>query len=331
MWWIAQSFAEINVQTTIPEHHIMGEPVVVDILLLNTGETPISIPDLKTNRWLVEFEVEHKQNMQRVRTSKPDSIETHTIQLKPRQVEEIRFQIPNSQGWKTGTHNLSIRFPLDTEQTITQSINIHDSTISYVDLDALSNDIYLNDEDVVWTKKFNDSFGVFSGLKSPIWVGNISSSIAYTSIHLGDSQHIYWISNNQVSSRFQIGERFEREKVLSIPWTNFEVLGRAVTDGMGLLNVPVWVPNPDGQGPYTMPKWINAKNQPLKVYVGQKPILLTLPLGQANTPVFLLQLDAALYVLSLTTVGKSRMIVSPKPTKYLYPRTFFNLLLLNYY
>ena len=317
MWWIAQSFAEISVEITIPEHHITGQSIVVELLLLNSGDQPISLPNLSTDRWLVEFEIEHQNNIQKIRSSTPEDLTPQTIELRPRQVKEVRFQIPNSNAWVSGQHNLTVRFPLDKPFVHTQTINVHKQKIHWVDEKALSNDIFLKDEDVLWTLEFNKKFAIFTGFYEPIWIETIPTPTVFTSIHLGEAKHIYWIENNQIQSKYQIGERIEREMSLSIPWTKFEVIGRSITDDIGQLHVPVWVPNQIGTGTLYDVQ-MNRQQQPSfrKVYVGIKPITCDTALNQANTPVLLLHLEKTLYVLPLTTVGEDRIDrLPPKSTK----------------
>lgn len=306
--WISTVWADVQVDHTITEQAIQGQPVYVDLLLLNTGSEAVQIQDIVRDRWQITFTVSHNGQTHTLRSQRPTDIQPKTRTLEPRDVLELHLELPNSRALQPGKHTLSIDFPLDSTRHIETEFVVHTPNIQWADLDIFNYEAFLDEEDLLWSQPFNQHHILFAGLNNPTWIQTIPVPKAQNTVHIGSTHHTYWRDRNRITVIKHSGDRVQSPQELSIPWKDFEFIGRGVTDLDGGVFIPIWVPNPNGTGTlYSVQPQPNNTITFRKIRTGKKPHSMDVAITQASTPVFLLQYPNTLEVFSLTTVGEERI------------------------
>jgi hypothetical protein len=319
--------AEVEISYTVSDHHIAGQPVIVDIQLFNNGLEPESIPDIGIDRWRVEFTVENAQGTQRIHSTKPDNATEHQRSLTSRQVQEVRFEIPNSAAWIKGTHQLSVETPLTSTTPFEHTIVVHPRAVYDIDWTALSNSIFTDTKEVLWL--LNDANKkerhLFQGIQQSQYVTTLTKESPYgSSLHLGPLHHIYWIEKQQLILQSRTTERPGTLHRTSIPWPSFEVMGSAITDATGRFMLPIWVPQGNSENTGSLQLVIVDRAGTLsfrKLYQGSKPHQAIQAINQAGTPLIGFHTDMGAWMMSLTEVGDSTVDRLPPKSIHLLNTT----------
>ena len=303
--------AEVDVSYTVPDHHVAGQSVIVDIQLFNNGTEPETIPDIGLDRWRVEFTVNNLQGTQRIHSTKPEQATEHKRTLAPRQVQEIRFEIPNSAAWLKGDHNLSIHTPFTSAMPFEHTIVVHPQLMNDIDWTVLSNPLFTNTTEVLWVMNTlnNKEQYLFQGIKQSEYLATLKPNSTYgSSVHLGSTHHIYWIEKQQLHLQSRTTDRSGSLQRISIPWPVFETIGSAMTDIAGRFMLPIWVPQGNSETMGTLQLVIVDRTGALsfrKLYQGNKPHQTIQAITQANIPLIGFHTDTGAWMMSLTEVGDS--------------------------
>lgn len=306
--WITTVWADVEVTHNITEHTIQGQPVYVDLLLLNPDTKAIEIQDILNDRWQISFTLTHDGQTHTLRSQRPSDAPPKTRSIQSREVLELHLELPNSRALKPGTHSLRIDFPLEGNYSINTEFVVHKPKISWGDLDIFNYEVFLDDSNLLWTQPYKNQHILFEGQTNPRWIHSIPVEKAQNTVHIGATHHTYWQDRNRITVLKRSGDRVQTPQVLSIPWKEFELIGRGVTDLEGHVFIPIWVPNPNGTGTlYSVQPQPNNTVTFRKIRTGERPRTMDVALTQASIPVFLLQYSNALEIFSLTTVGEERI------------------------
>ncbi len=307
------ALADVEVTYSIPQHHIAGQPLYVDLQLLNTSETAETIPDLGRNRWLVSFETNGPSGKQRLRSSKPTNAQEQTLTLRPRQVQEYRFEVPNAQAWSTNTYSVSIQTPLSTAPFQT-SVTVHPFQQQGLDTNALRDSLFISPTEMVWQSTADDQQHLFVGLEEPRYFTSTPLHSHFgSSIHLGSEHHLYWVQKQNLHIQEIANRRLGNSLQISIPWPDFEPIGTPFTDDQGRFLFPIWVPKGDSDTGTLHVIYVTNAGQSTfrKVYTGKKPTQTLHAINQANTPLIVVQTKNAAWLFALTEVGDPKIDALP--------------------
>ena len=306
--WISTVWADVQVTHTITEHTIKGQPIYVDLLLLNPDTKPVEIQDILNDRWQITFTLTHDGQKHTLRSQRPSEVQPKSRTLQSREVLELHLELPNSKALKPGTYSLGIDFPLDNERKIETGFVVHKQTPQWADFDLFNYEVFLDESDLLWTQPHKDNHLLFEGTINPRWIQSIPVATAQNTIHIGATHHTYWKDRSRITVLKRSGDRTQTPQELSIPWKEFDIVGRGVTDLEGQVFIPIWVPNPNGTGTlYSVQPQSNNTITFRKIRTGKRPQSIDIALTQASTPLFLLQYTSALELYSLTTVGEERI------------------------
>lgn len=328
--------AEVDVSYTVSDHHIAGQSVIVDIQLFNNGTEPETIPDIGLDRWRVEFTVNNLQGTQRIHSTKPEQATEHQRTLAPRQIQEIRFEIPNSAAWVKGDHKLSIQTPLTSTTPFEQTIVVHPQIVSDIDWTVLSNPLFTNTTEVLWLMNAeNKEQYLFQGIKQSQYLATVKPNSTYgSSVHLGSIHHMYWIEKQQLNLQSRTTDRADTLQRISIPWPHFETIGSAMTDVAGRFMLPIWVSQGNSETMGTLQLVIVDRTGTLsfrKLYQGTRPHQTIQAITQANIPLIGFHTDTGAWMMSLTEVGdptvdrlppKSIRLFNTTPKQHVLDMTF---------
>ena len=308
---LSTAIAEVVVAYTVPEHHIAGQPYTLDLQIFNDGESAESIQNLRTDRWAITFTVNQNQQLYTANSTKPSGDSVSMITLQPRGLQELRFEVPNSAAWKTGTLQLQIKTPFSSEP-YRQDIVVHPHTIEDFAVQDVAANAFVRPEEILWSHQSI----LFVNPQQPRFVSAIPSGSTFgTSLHIGPSRHIHWISGQKIYVLPIVGERTSEQIRTTIPWPNGETMGPSFTDGIGRYMTPIWVPNSSEQGTLYM-LILNRQGHPSfrKIFSGTKPEECIGALSQSGIPIIGLRSQNGAWLLALTEVGNPKVDLLPPKT-----------------
>lgn len=327
------ALAEVEITYSIPKHHLVGQPIYVDLQLLNTSESNETIPDLGNNRWLVSFETIGPSGKQRLHSTKPTDAQEQTLTLSPRQVQEYRFEIPNAQSWSTATYTVSVHSPLSKDPFQT-AVTVHPFQQQGLDTNGLRDSLFISPAELVWQTTSQDQQHLFMGLKQPLYFTSVPVDSQFgSSIHLGAEHHLYWIDKQHLHIQEIADKRMGNQVKISIPWPKFEPIGTPFTDDRGRFLFPLWVPKGTTETGTLHIIYINNAGQSTfrKIYTGKKPQQTLHAINQANTPLIVVETKQEVWLFALTEVGEPKVdalppnpvtIVKTHPTETLLDTSF---------
>ena len=314
---LTNAMAEIALHHTVPSEHISGYPLVVDIRLLNEGPEPETIQNLLEDRWAVQFTIEQNGKQYTASTTKPAKASTHQLTLPPRGLQELRFEVPNSAAWTSGTVTLTIQTPLDPE-AYHQEITIHPNRVDHLDWQSASNSGFISQEELLW----QNGTALFINPTAPRFVGAITQgSVFGTSVHLGDIKHLHWTNKQSIYIQPLVGDRFSERQRAVIPWPRGLPIGPTFTTIDGRFMLPIWVPSAGVNDIGTMHMLIVDRQGSTtfrKLYTGSKPVECIGALNQAGTPMLALRTLKQAWLLPITEVGNAQVDRLPPQILHLH-------------
>ena len=241
---LSTAMADITVTYTVPTHHIAGQPFTLDLQIFNDGETAESIQNLRIDRWAITFTVEQDAKVYTANTTKSPDDNVTMVTLQPRGLQELRLEVPNSAAWKTGTVQLQIQTPFSSTPH-RQDILIHPHHIETFAVQDVDANPFIQLKELLWTHQD----ALFVNPQHPRFIKALPPNSTFgTSLHLGVSRHIHWVSEQNIYVLPIVGDRTSPLLRTTIPWPNGEVIGPSFTDRAGRYMIPIWVGNQSKKG-----------------------------------------------------------------------------------
>ena len=296
--------AEVSVTYTVPTHHISGQTFTLDLQVFNDGEVAESIQDLHKDRWAIAFTVEQESQLYKASSTKAPDDNVTMISLQPRGLQELRFEVPNSAAWKTGSVQLQIHTPFSSEP-YRQEVLVHPHVIENFAAQDVKANPFIHSEEVLWVHKD----ALFVNPQEPQFLQVIPPESKFgTSIHLGPSRHIHWISGQNLYVLPIVGGRTSPSIRTTIPWPNGETMGPSFTDANGRYMIPIWVGNKTESGTLYM-LILDRQGRPSfrKLFSGSKPEECIGALSQSGRPLIGLRSQHRAWLLALTEVGDPKI------------------------
>jgi len=255
---------EAQVEVELPSELLVGEQVVVAITLRNSGATAISVDDLASRPWLVEFELDAgKGGKIRRATAAPAVDPGGRIELRPASSRRVLLEIPSAGATVAGSYTLSVRWLGEA-----QPREIHRRTVRFAAPEVVKVD--LGPDPVAGSR---------SGLRSA-WLHRGASGFELFLLQQGvadepgRNRHLLHLDQEVqpllAASRtaeaatpvlaWELGPRafrvvgveetglFSLDQRVDLPWPKAELIGRPVVVAGGMVGVPLWIPDPTGPG-----------------------------------------------------------------------------------
>lgn len=236
-----------------------GSPLVLDLRIHNPHTVPLSIPDLSVQPDLVRFQLRYGGTRER-RYNTPGTGNTAAMwQIEPGQERALRLEVPATAGLQTGQVKVDIEVQLTPSvQLPTQELEIVSPAPVAGDLSGLAGAPGTQHPDVAWVhqkgqqqvlvlqhqqgqRRYQLALANVSGVTQP-WLSRSRRDA------LGE-RSIVWLTGTQRLSILRLrGQQARGEPIgFDLPWPLVEIIGHPVTDGDGLLSVPMWVADPSGE------------------------------------------------------------------------------------
>ena len=312
---LSTAMADITVTYTVPTHHIAGQPFTLDIQVLNDGDTAESIQNLRTDRWAIAFTVEQNAQVYTASSTKAPDDNVTMVTLQPRGLQELRLEVPNSAAWKTGTVQLQIQTPFSSSPH-RQEILIHPHHIEQFAVQDVDANPFIQQNELLWTHQD----ALFVNPQHPRFIKVLPPKSTFgTSLHLGVSRHIHWVSEQNIYVLPIVGDRTSPLLRTTIPWPNGEVIGPSFTDRSGRYMIPIWVGNRSNKG--TLYMLILDRQGHLsfrKLFNGEKPEECIGALSQSGTPLMGIRSKRDTWILAITEVGNPQIDLLPPRIRALH-------------
>ena len=312
---LSTAMADITVTYTVPTHHIAGQPFTLDIQVLNDGDTAESIQNLRTDRWAIAFTVEQNAQVYTASSTKAPDDNVTMVTLQPRGLQELRLEVPNSAAWKTGTVQLQIQTPFSSSPH-RQEILIHPHHIEQFAVQDVDANPFIQQNELLWTHQD----ALFVNPQHPRFIKALPPKSTFgTSLHLGVSRHIHWVSEQNIYVLPIVGDRTSPLLRTTIPWPNGEVIGPSFTDRSGRYMIPIWVGNRSNKG--TLYMLILDRQGHLsfrKLFNGEKPEECIGALSQSGTPLMGIRSKRDTWILAITEVGNPQIDLLPPRIRALH-------------
>jgi hypothetical protein len=253
------------VQAELRSEYILGEKLIVPVILRNSSESVVTVPDLATRPWLVTFHLRLPiGEKQRRRTAAPVTDPGRTIDLRPGESRRVLIEIPSGGALKAGDHQLGVSVEMGgKEPVLLESRTIRLAPARPVAGDvrrasagraqvsglwlhgaAQGFDLYLHEADAKNpARALGDWFLVHLDQKATPWLAVSRGQ---------DEPHrfVVWMRGGRGVQFIQLQGAAAPGGVQSVtlPWPKAEIAGTPALDGHGRLHVPLWVPGPKGSG-----------------------------------------------------------------------------------
>ena len=312
---LSTAMADITVTYTVPTHHVSGQPFTLDLQIFNDGKTAESIQNLRIDRWAIEFTVEQDAQIYTANSTKSPDDNVTMVTLQPRGLQELRLEVPNSAAWKTGTVQLQIQTPFSSTPH-RQDILIHPYRIETFAVQDVDANPFIQLNELLWTHQD----ALFVNPQHPHFVKALPPKSTFgTSLHLGISRHIYWVSEQDIYVLPIVGDRTSPLLRTTNPWPHGEVIGPSYTDRSGRYMVPIWVGNHSNKGTLYM-LILDRQGRPSfrKLFNGSKPEECIGALGQSGIPLMGIRGKNETWLLAITEVGNPQVDLLPPKIRTLH-------------
>ena len=322
--FLSLAIAELQITSSLRDHYLHRQTIEIDVHIHNSGEAAITVPDLDSQTWRVQFIVDGPKGTQKINSVKSDSEEIWT--LHPRQGKLLRFSIPNSQTLPIGKHTLTLLIELPTPYEEKKEIVIIKPRASCLDLDTVSIDGFFPKDEYLWCQSLPDGGrALYLSHLRDHHLSTIPATInPRQSIAKGRDRHVYWLQNNQLTAHQLSADRFDsREISFSSPWPTVELLARGVT-GATHLHLPLWVPDPNTtQSGRIHTVAIGHKSNPTFRKITSLPSQPTQSdsaITEQHVPLLLINHPKGTYLYTLSEVGDPKIdSLPPKSTRLMVP------------
>ena len=100
----------LEYEARVRPEYLAGQPITVPVRIWNSSTTTLTAPDLERRPWLVEFTFKVGDGeLERRRTTPPDSDPGQTIRLAPRSQRRTLLQLPLGHTLSPGEYDLQVQ------------------------------------------------------------------------------------------------------------------------------------------------------------------------------------------------------------------------------
>jgi hypothetical protein len=277
-----------------------GSPLIVDLALHNASKTSITIPDLSVRPDLVRFELRLAGRRERRFNSPSAAAQDATWTLHPGDQRELRLEVPGSGALPAGPVQLDIRVhTADPALSLpTQRLEIVSPRPVSGDLSAVAATPGTRHPDVVWVHQSGQDFHLVlhhqqGERRYQLPLARLDAQVqpwlSHSRIDASSERSVVWLTNSQQLHVLRLrGQRTRGQPaVFTLPWPRVEIVGHPITDKLGTLRIPIWVPAPSGSGGELRLATMSGKSRPdtpRVVRLDERPAQVLSTLDAAGTP-----------------------------------------------
>ena len=305
--------AELLIQTNLQENYIEGQAIYVDIRVQNIGATIETLPNLEMQTSKIEWTIKNSKGTQTLRSTPTENQETWT--LKPRQMKEVRYQIPNSAALPAGTQNIQLMIDLPEAYKENKELRILKRGPLWLDNDILQEQAYFPKNHYLWGQTIaKNSQAIFLEAERsiPLFLAKKDERFQQSIAHR--DKHIYGLKNAELTLHSLEREEINNTQHLPLAWKQATSLARAVTDSEQQFHLPLWIPDPQKESGMIRSATITNKGEVSYrkiIHLDEKPISVDSALTSTGIPLYLIQTKTKSYLFLLSQTGDTKIDLLP--------------------
>ena len=305
--------AELLIQTNLEGPYIEGQEIHINIRIQNIGESMETLPNLEVQTSRIEWTIVNTKGTHKIRSASGGDQENWT--LKPRQMKEIRYQIPNSAAFPLGTQKIQLLIDLPEVYTENVDLTILKRTPLWTDNDILQEQSYFPQNHYLWgqtTSKDKQSVFLESTRSIPLFIANKDERFQQSISHR--DKHIYGIQNAELTLLSQGREEIQKRQHIPLAWKQATSLARAITDPEQRFHLPLWIPDPNKESGMIRSVTISNKGDISYrkiIHLDEKPVSVDSAITSTGIPLYLIQTKTKTYLFLLSQTGDTKIDLLP--------------------
>jgi hypothetical protein len=260
-----QSDAAVAVETDLRAEYLAGAPIGLVLRLRNTTGAAVSVADLSSRPWLVEFVLTPEGKQVTRRKNTPPAVDAgREVSLPPQGQRQTTLEVPLSSKLGPGRYTLAIQVDLGGGRLV----SVPPTPFVIAPAKVLSVD-FAECDDPRGGAATLFSHQATGGQDLYLWSGAdptapVMAAASFllrapnptaprlSRVQAGSTErrHVLWLEGDRFVhfARIDVGAVRGNAGKVETPWPRVQILGAPATDGAGLLQVPLWVPAPKGAG-----------------------------------------------------------------------------------
>ena len=305
--------AELLIQTNLQENYIEGQAIYVDILIQNIGTTIESLPNLKMQTSKIQWTIKNSKGTQTLRSIPTENQETWI--LKPRQMKEVRYQIPNSAALPAGTQNIQLMIDLPEAYKENKELRILKREPLWLDNDILEEQAYFAKNHYLWGQTIaQNSQAIFleADRSIPLFLAKKDERFQQSIAHR--DKHIYGLKNAELTLHSLEREEIKKTQRIPLAWKQATSPARAVTDPEQRFHLPLWIPDPQKESGMIRSATITNKGAVSYrkiIHLDEKPVSVDSAITSTGIPLYLIQTKTKSYLFFLNQTGDAKIDLLP--------------------
>ncbi|MCK6502306.1 hypothetical protein L6R53_02725 [Myxococcota bacterium] len=255
-----------RVDADLRAEYLVGEQVLVPVTVANPGAAPLQFPDLTARPWLVRFElVQPDGGKLRRSTAAPAQDDGRTVQIAVRGHRRTLLEVPGAAATPAGAYQLAVQLVQGdrVSEIRRQAVRFAPPKVAAVDLgpDAIAGS--KAGVRAVWVHQAAEGADLYlhrARTEDPA-AGGTSRHLLHldavvqpwlAAARSGDalSAVVAWSTGPRALRVVEVDPtgRLAADRAVGLPWPAAEIIGRPGVAAGGGVGLPLWIPDPDGQG-----------------------------------------------------------------------------------
>lgn len=246
--------------------YLAGDQVVVAVTVSNPGESSVTFADLAARPWLIRFEqVLADGRKLRRSTAEPEQDEGRTVRIPVRGQRRTLLEIPGAEATAAGSYELAVQLVVGEQVT-----DITRQAVAFAPPRLVAGD--LGPEGLagtkvglqaVWVHQAGQGFDLYlhqASSQDPTRAGSnrhlvhldsmIRPYLAAARTTEATAPVVVWAEGGRTLRIVRVDSTglLTTDRSVDAPWPAVEILGRPGVASGGAVGVPLWVPDPAGDG-----------------------------------------------------------------------------------
>ena len=255
-----------RIDAELRSEYLVGEQVRVPITVANPGAAPVRFADLSARPWLVRFEFTGADGTKlRRSTAAPAQDDGRTVQIPVRGQRRTLLEAPGAEATAPGEYQLAVQLVRGDQVTDIRRQTVRFSTpkVAAVDLgpDAIAGSKV--GVQSAWVHRATQGADLYlhQARGDDPTAGGASRHLAHldavvqpwlAAARAADAQSpvVAWAAGPRSLRVLQVDQTgvVATDRTVGLPWPAAEIAGRPGLAAGGVVGVPLWIADPDGQG-----------------------------------------------------------------------------------
>lgn len=255
-----------RVDAELRAEYLVGEQVLVPVTVANPGAAPLSFPDLTARPWLVRFElVQPGGGALRRSTAPPAQDDGRTVQIAVRGHRRTLLEVPGADATAAGEYQLAVQLVQGerVSEIRRQAVRFAPARAAAVDLgpDAIAGS--KAGVRAVWVHQAAQGADLYlhrARTEDPSAGGTHKHLLHLDAVvqpwlaaaRTGDASSavVAWSTGPRGLRVVEVDPMglVSVDRAVGLPWPSAEIIGRPGVAAGGVVGLPLWIPDPDGQG-----------------------------------------------------------------------------------